>query len=53
VQVQDFLHVLKRDPRKYARAQELLLQNEQIAAIMKSYKLDEIPEADKSKKTAE
>jgi hypothetical protein len=47
--VQDFLHVLKRDPRKYARAQELLLQQEQISAIMKSYKLDDIPESDKVK----
>ncbi len=37
VQVEDILHLVRRDPRKYARVKDLLTMNEELKKARKAF----------------
>lgn len=42
----DILFVLRKDPKKYARVEELLFMNEELKRARKAFDVDEEPERD-------
>lgn len=37
VQIEDFMYLLRKDPRKYARAKDLLIMNEELKKARKAF----------------
>lgn len=37
VQIEDLMYLLRKDPRKYARAKDLLLMNEELKKARKAF----------------
>jgi transcription initiation factor TFIID subunit 13 len=37
VQVEDLMYILRKDPRKYARAKDLLIMNEELKRARKAF----------------
>ncbi|KAJ3117158.1 Transcription initiation factor TFIID subunit 13 [Nowakowskiella sp. JEL0407] len=46
VQTRDFLHALRKDPKKYGRARELIALDKQLSDARKAFNVDEVSVAE-------
>ena len=43
IKTEDFLFVVRKDPKKYARVEQLLLMNDELKRARRAFEVDEVP----------